>query len=348
MTIAFAQFFCTVADLAADRQTAGLDETRMYQAVRDASDFVQKEIGWFIPVTQTLSFHGHGSRRLFVPPILDVLSIVNYANTSGPITLDTIDYLLKPEGSFWNHGPYAEILVDPFTRKLQNWCDIQNGVQIAGLWGKYLRSGDTGATVQDAAGQLSNQLTLLVSNGGKVSPGMVLLVESEQESVTGWGTPTTAVTALNGAITASDEILTVDDGTLVNIGETIRIDFEQMRIKDIRANQFAVIRSWNGTGKTAHLDNAPLDVYRTVTVERGMNGTTAAAHAKNTALSRYFVPDDILYLTKEIATLSANKALSGYQGRTGSQETGVVFYNDAFPQFDIDKIKKNYNIPRAR
>ena len=79
-----------------------------------------------------------------------------------------------------------------------------------------------------------------------------------------------------------------------------------------------------------------------------MNGTTAATHATSTAISRYFVPDDILYLTKEIATLSANKALSGYQGRTGNGETGVVFYNDAFPKFDIDKVKSNYYIPRIR
>jgi hypothetical protein len=97
-----------------------------------------------------------------------------------------------------------------------------------------------------------------------------------------------------------------------------------------------------------HADNAAVDVYRTVTVERGVNGTDAATHALNTAISRYYVPDDVMMLTREIAMLSVNKALSGYQGRTGNADTGVVFYNDIFPRYDIETVKKNYHIPRAR
>lgn len=344
----YAQLFCTVADLAADKSSPGIDEARMLQAIRDASSFVEKEIGWFLPVTLTRAFHGHGSNKLFIPPLLAVTSLVNWAGTSGPVTLTSADYLLKPDNGFWAYGPYTELIVNPFATSLRVWCDLQNGVELDGRWGKYERSGATGATVQDSTEQSSSQSTLKVSNGGKVSPGMVLLIGSEQEAVTGWGDPTAAVTQLNGALDANTEVITVDDGSLVNIGETLRIDFEQMKVKDKQTHQCEVIRGWNGTRRVSHLDNAAVDVYRTVTVDRAVNGTTAAAHVLNTAISRYFVPDDILYLTKEIATLSANKALSGYQGRTGNQETGVVFYNDAFPQFDIEKVKKNYYIPRVQ
>jgi hypothetical protein len=95
-----------------------------------------------------------------------------------------------------------------------------------------------------------------------------------------------------------------------------------------------------------HTDTTQIDVYRTVNVEREINGTTAAVHANGAAISRYYAPDDVQFLCKEIASLIVEKARSGYQGRTGDQETGVVFYHDAFPQFDIKTIKANYEIPR--
>jgi hypothetical protein len=117
-----------------------------------------------------------------------------------------------------------------------------------------------------------------------------------------------------------------------------------MKIVDIRTHQLAVIRGWNGTGRIAHLTSTAVDVYRTVTVERGVNGTTAAAHLNGVSMTRYVAPSDIQYLCKQIATLIANKAKSGYQGRTGNAELGVVFYHDAFPRQDIERIKALYNI----
>jgi hypothetical protein len=343
----YAQLFCSVADLVADKQSPGIDEAQMFKAIQQASDFVQKEIGWFLPVTLTRSLHGHGSYKLFVPPLLSITSIVNWAGTTSPVTLSASDYLLIPNNGFWANGPFTEIIVNPFATLLRSWCDLQNGVEIAGRWGMYERSGDTGATVQDDP-QSSGSGTLKVSDGGKVSPGMVLLIGSEQEAVTGWSLPTTGVTAINmvAGLTASDDVMTVDDASLLHIGEIARAGFEQMKIKDIQGNDCELIRSWNGTRNVAHANDLAIDVYRTVTAERGVNGTTAASHAKTTAISRYFVPDDVLYLTKEIATLSANKALGGYQGRTGNAETGAVFYNDASPRFDIETVKSNYRIPR--
>jgi hypothetical protein len=173
---------------------------------------------------------------------------------------------------------------------------------------------------------------------------MILKIESEQQLVIGWEDPTQNVTALNGAISASDDIITVDNGTLLNVGEIMRVDFEQMRIKDKRTHQCYVDRGWNNTGQVAHLDNAEVDVYRTITVERALNGTIAAAHALNTAISRYLVPDDILFLTKQIATLMINKARGGYAGKSGNAELGEVYYHDVFPRYEMERIKANYTI----
>jgi hypothetical protein len=342
MTINYAQLFCTVTDLVADKQAPGVDEARMFQAIKEASAAIDEKIGWFLPVTLTRSFCGRGSKTLFVPPLLAITSILN-----DDVTLTSADYILKPDDGFWANGPYARILVDPDATLLSAWWNESDGVQITGRWGKYERSGAIDATVQDTTQQSATQLTLKVSNGGVVSPGMVLPLGTEQEAITGWDAPTAAVTALNGGINASEQIITVDNGALVNIGENIRIGFEQMRVRDKETHQLEVIRSWNGTRAVIHADDAAVDVYRTVKVERGVNGTTAATHANGLALSRYFVPDDILFLAKELATLSVNKAQSGYQGRTGNDATGVVFFNDAFPQFDIEFVRKKYSIPRA-
>lgn len=337
----YAQLFCTVSDVLADKQASGVDETRMYQAIREASDYVQKKIGWFIPVTLTRYFEGANTKVLFVNPLLAITSL-----THGGTALSAADYSLQPDGGFWANGPYTRLHADPDSTLLSCWIDEQDAIVIAGRWGNYERTGLLGATVQDAGGQTASQTTLQVSDGSKVSAGMVVLIETEQQAVTGWGSPTTNVTTLNGAVTNTQETLTLANGSLVNAGEVIRVEFEQMKVKDKQNNLLSVIRGWNGTAKVTHANASAVDVYRTVNVERGVNGTTSAAHAKDTAMSRYFVPDDIQFLTKEIATLSINKAQSGYQGRTGNTEMGTIFYNDAFPRYDIEMIASNYRIPK--
>jgi hypothetical protein len=339
-TINYKQQFCTVQDLIADLPSPGSDMTRMYQAICEASDYLQKEIGWFVPVTLTRKFNGKNLPCLHVPPLLAISSIVNDDDT-----LTTSDYILKPEGGAWGNGPYIEIYPDPDSTTLVYWYNEIDHVVVTGRWGLYERSGDTGATVQNSPEQSSTQGTLKVSDGSKVSPGMVLLIGTEQQAVTGWSDPTAAVTTLNGAVAAGDETVTFVNGALINVGEVFRVGFEKMKLIDKQTHQGAVIRGWDGTGRVAHLTGSAVDIYRTITVERGVNGTTGAAHAISTTISRYFMPDDIQYLAKQIATLIVNKAKSGYQGRTGNAETGVIFYNDAFPKFDIERIKQNYYIP---
>lgn len=336
----FAQIFCTVADLIADTQSPVADEARFYAAIREASDFIQKEIGWFIPVSMTRKFNGRNKTVLFVPPLLAVTQIVNDDDT-----LASADYQLLPQESFWANGPYCQVVIDVDATNLSFWNNEDDGVQITGRWGKYERSGLTGATVADTTKQTDSQTTLKVSDGSKVSPGMVLLIGSEQELATGWASPTTSVTQLNGAMTATDETLTVDNGALLNVGEVLRIGFEQMYISDKNGHICAVKRGWNGTARVLHADDSAVDAYRTMNVERGVNGTTAAEHTNGTAISRYFAPDDIQGLTKQIAFLLVEKAKSGYQGKTGNQETGTVFYHDAFPRFDIERLRNAYFIP---
>lgn len=341
--MAIFQPFCTVKDLLDDMESPGGDVARMYQAILDASDVVQKEIGWFIPVTATYKYNGAGLSKLFTHPLLAVTSVANDGDT-----LVSTDYILQPNGAHWANGPYSWLEVDPDAANLSEWVDEEEGVEIAGRWGKFERVLSTGATVADTAQQSNSQTTLKLSNGAAAWPGMVLKIGDEQELVTGYASPTASVTALNGNVTAAADTITVDNGALLNVGEIIRVEFEQMYIKDVQGHNAWVIRGWNRTARVAHLDNAVVDVYRTVNVERGVNGTTAAVHANGAAISRYDPPDDIRFLTRQIATLMLNKAKGGYAGRTGSTETGVVYYNDAFPRFEMERIAANYFIPRVR
>jgi hypothetical protein len=91
-----------------------------------------------------------------------------------------------------------------------------------------------------------------------------------------------------------------------------------------------------------------VDVYRTYAVERGVNGTTAALHTAVSAISCYMVPDDIFFLAKEIACLMKKKEESAYAGKTGNAALGETFYNDIFPRFDIEPVKRHYKIAVKR
>jgi hypothetical protein len=105
-----------------------------------------------------------------------------------------------------------------------------------------------------------------------------------------------------------------------------------------------VTRQYNNSKQAAHLINAPVDVFRTFAVKRGINGTAAAEHTASSAVSKYLVPEDIGYLVREIATLMNQKEIGNFAGRSADAATGTVFYNDAFPRDDLARIKKLYTV----
>jgi len=157
--------------------------------------------------------------------------------------------------------------------------------------------------------------------------------------------PTDSTANTNEALTAEDDTVTVTDGAQIKTGELIRINFEQMKVLDISGNDLLVQRGWNRTKRTTHLTAQDVYVYRTFTVERGVNGTTAVAHTSKT-VSRYSAPADITWLCKEIAGLMLKKADSGFSGKVGNESTGETFYYNEFPKGVIDNIKNAYFVPR--
>jgi hypothetical protein len=340
----YAQLFCTAAELDDDLNLLGsVRADVLMDKIAAASDYLQKQIGWFIPVTMTRYFNGLGRAFLYLPPLLALTgSIVNDDDT-----LVSADFIYKPDGRHWANGPYTRLDIDPDAANLSVWMNEDEGITIPGRWGMYEETEDTGATVADTTQQSASQTTLKVSSGAKVSPGMVLLIGTEQEHVTGWNTPTAAVTTLGAAWDAQSSEVTLAAASL-NIGEVGRVGLEKFKVLDNNSTLYYAQRGWDKTRQASHSNGATVDVYRTVDVVRGVNGTTAAIHANGAAISRYKAPSDINYLCRQIAALMLKKAQGGFAGKTGNEDLGTVTYNNEFPMIALKEIKKSYKIYRLR
>jgi hypothetical protein len=330
------RLYCTVNEILGDLQINGVkDEAGLMQKIRAASDVIDRR-GWFIPQTETRRFDGPNHRRsLLVDPLLAVTSI-----TDDATALASTDYLLYPRNRHWPGGPYTRIEIDPDASSLTAWTREQDIVAIAGRWGLYEETLSTGATVSS---QTDSSTSLVVNTGAPISPGAVLLIDSEQELVAATGAATDSTADTSEAVDLTEQEIDVTNGALLNIGEVIRIDTEKMRVTDIASNTLVVQRGYAGSTIATHASGAGVEVYRTFTVKRAVNGTTAAAHT-NAAIGRYVPPYSIGYLCIQIAALMHKKAQSGYAGKVGSIDTGEVFYLAEFPDDPLKKIMKGYSL----
>ena len=326
------QIYCSVSEIVEDVGQLGISEAAVMGKIQAASQFILKEIGQFLPVLETRYFEGEGDDELLVPPLLKVTSILNQG-----VTLQATDYLLQPDGRRWRNGPYDTIELYDLGSALA-WSELDRGVVVPGWWGMY----DEAVSVQlSAVSQLIGDTTLVVSDGSKVSPGMVLLIGAEWELVTGTGAATAAGTTLSVNLDESAEEMKVSDGTKVNVGETIKVDFELMRVLDVSGNLVNVARGINGTARRPHSLNTAVMALRTFSVVRGANGSTAAAHT-SAAVSRQVAPADVNYLCRQIAALMINKAKTNFSGRGGNDEAGTGFWVNEFPKNQIEAVKSNY------
>lgn len=330
--------YCTLAEVLNDLNLPGVrNEAQLMGFIRAASAVIDKR-GKFTPVQETHYYDGTEALDLYVA---EVLTISTLTLTNGQTVYTLVageDYVAYPRARWWPNGPYTRLEVSLESVQIGQWLWGQSNVALTGLHGLYLESRTTGATV---GSQNDSSTDLVVSNGAAISPGAVLLIESEQELVEGTGTPTDSTANTAEALDNSEEEVDVNDASVVNVGEIIRVEFEQMKVLDKLNNTLLVERGWNGTRKVAH--STPLDVYvyRTFTVKRGVNGTTAASHT-SAAISRYAPPADVNYLCRQMAGLMHKKAGSGWAGRVGNAESGETFYFNEFPNDPLKKIMEGY------
>jgi hypothetical protein len=282
--------------------------------------------------TFTVDYRIHEDQALAISPLLEVNSV----KVNG---VEIRNYALQPSQRRWPNGPYTMI-------SREHGFHSEDVVEIDGLWGKYEELMEIDLTVSQ---ETETKKTMIVSNGGLISPGMVLLIDDEQEFITcgngskGSPAPTLLTSKLNGEIddVNSSQIIEIDDGSEVFEDEVIRVESEDLLIERVSGNSLTVQRGWNQTLITNHADDEPLSVYRTYVVLRGVNGTNAAVH-NEAAIQEYMVPDDLNYLCRQIAGLMTMKVRSGFQGRVGNAETGESMYFSEFPPNQIKFIEENY------
>lgn len=331
---------CTIAEIVEDLQLPGLTpatEARLLRFIGAAAGVIEKRLGAFVPRTETRYLDGPGGFDLWVPPLLAITAFA-FDDGTQTLTLTGSDYLLYPRARWWPNGPYTRLETDEDSAQLGAWVKGQSNAAITGRWGLYDETRAAGATV---ASQDGTATSLVVSNGAAISPGQVLLIDTEQELVEATGALTDSSANLAEDLDTSEEQVDVNDASLLNVGEVIRVDFERMLILEKLGNTLLVVRGYAGTSRATHTSAADVYVARTYTVKRALNGTTAAAHTSAT-INRYVIPGDVNYLARQIAGLMLKKSQSGWAGRVGNAETGEVFYHQEFPQDPIKAIAANY------
>tara|TARA_R110000824_G_scaffold393933_1_gene593399 strand:+ start:17 stop:2527 length:2511 start_codon:yes stop_codon:yes gene_type:complete len=169
----------------------------------------------------------------------------------------------------------------------------------------------------------------------------VLSAGIDQFSITAGHTATTMVapadyddatqpnTLLNEALDNSETAIDVDSGSVFVVGDTIRVDNEQMLITAISTNTLTVTRAYLSTSAVTHLDNAP--VYSTsLTTATGGNpeidyymyypGTGTALKTIRRADYASVVTED----TMLIGQCSAGTSKSNFTLFAGSHKTNPI------------------------
>lgn len=321
------QIYATVGELIADMRLPG-DEAGLLDRIREASGYIEKKFGNFIPITETRKFDESDGHDLWLDSLLSITTL-----TIDAVAISSTAWVLYPRDKHWENGPYSRIYMEDDL--------FDEEVAIVGTWGLYSATDLLNISASQAT---STETTLVLTNGSLLSPGMTVLIESEQELVTAVGATSAATSLLNGALDNAQEEITVDNGAEFKAGEVLQLGTEDVHIRSIGGHVLVCDRGWNGTTKAAHIDDLAIAVYRTFTVKRGANGTTAAIHS-NKALSRCMVPYDVNFLVRKIAGLMRMNAMSNFAGKVGNAEMGETYYYNVFPS-DIKEIQKNYRLIR--
>ena len=95
-------------------------------------------------------------------------------------------------------------------------------------------------------------------------------------------------------MTTTKTTIAVDDGTQLQIGQTIIIGTEQLLVTNISSNNLTCTRALNGTAAAAHADNTDVYILRwPPTVERATLIQVARIWTRAADFEPYFVAEDL-------------------------------------------------------
>lgn len=200
--------------------------------------------------------------------------------TSGGTTI-TDDILLR-RGDNLDEPPYSMLQIDLTTAAAfsagSTW---QQSLSVRGTFG--YNDTDTSLAGGALSGSIDtddNPITIIPASGNyTIGIGSLIKVESERMIVvdrrmisTGF-TTTSALDDIQSGIS-----FTSASAASLAIGETILIDAERMRIRDIAGTTVIVERAYDGSVLADHSSGATIYALRSCLVRRGVLGSTAASH----------------------------------------------------------------------
>lgn len=308
---------------ASNTESGRLRNDQIDRAIAAASRMIERKTRReFYPTTKTNLYRwprkqpGTPSTVLYTDEdLLAVTALLSEAQNASPTTIASSDYFLEPNR---DGPPYDRIEIDLSSSAAFASGDTpQRSISVTGRWG-YSEDTEPAGTVVSGLDSDAAAVSMVVPNGALIDVGAQLLIETEQVHVTEIIAAAAASGALlDGALTTdmAEVSITVDASHGINVGEVILVDAERMFVEDAGATTLTVTRAYDGTVLAAHLDNAPISVYRTATITRAQNGTTAATHADATAVTRYVPPNDVELLCIAEALADINQERAGW-GRT--------------------------------
>lgn len=185
-------------------------DVEMLRALERVSRDVDRLTGGrhFYSLTATRYFDGNGLARLYVGDLVSVTTLKvdedrddTYETT---LTVST-DYWLWPDNVLAQQ-PYRGIELNPNSTQLTAWTPGRRSVQLAGVFGYSAETEATGATVQNATKLSAGGTTLTTTAHHGIEPGDMLVIDTEQISVTaavtGNATQLTIARAQNGTTDA--------------------------------------------------------------------------------------------------------------------------------------------------
>ncbi len=138
------------SDLGKPGENVSSTEESLVASIQAASDFIDQDLGMFIPFTETRRFDGTGKRDLQVDFLLtdeDNTTVIDDDDT-----LTSTDVLFYPRNRYWENGPFSRIAIDPDASGIRVWTRERDIVSVAGRWGKYEETIATGETITQADG----------------------------------------------------------------------------------------------------------------------------------------------------------------------------------------------------
>lgn len=194
----------------------------------------------------------------------------------------------------------------------------QRDVAVTGTFGFNLNTAPAGALAAAVTDTTTGTVTATNSAGAGV--GDVIVIDAERMLLADKALATTGQTQ-QGTIGASnnDQILGVQNGAAVFVGETLTLDAESMLVTGVTGNNVLVKRGWDGTTPATHA-SATIYAPRLWAVTRGAFGTAAATHLNGATISRYTPPSLVTQLSLAEAENNLLQAVSGYARTVGAAD----------------------------